>query len=343
MKTSVVSPDALMPSTARPCRPETVTYAALDVQAAPHLSTERAPLLRRAPAMPALGIRRRTLHSSGLGCVEDFNAPGDSPAPRGHSPEYQLVLPYTGAFEWHVGAKAVFLDATRVLFVNAGEDYADSHVAGCGHDSIIITPNLSLLQDLCRHAVPSRHPAFQRVAESKTPGMDLRNHRLLRLGGTGYDPLASDELMLAVLNEALRPTPSVAAASAQRVVDAAKQFLHAHSCEPISLSEIARAVQVSGAYLTDAFTRSEGVSLCRYRMRLRLNRALVDLPRCEDITGLALDLGFSSHAHFSNAFKSLYGLTPSAFRARCGKPRRVVLVAPARADLRATHKRTLPT
>jgi AraC family transcriptional regulator len=325
----------LASSTARSCRPETATYAALDGLAVLHLSVERASLLRPVLAMPAIGIRRRTLHSSGLGCVEDFSAPGDYPAPCGHSTEYQLVLPYTGAFEWHVGAKTVFMDGTRVLFVSAGEDYAESHVAGCGHDSIIITPRLSVLQELCGHAVPSRHPAFQRVAESTTPRMNLRNHRLLRLEASGNDPLAGDEVVIALLNEALGPRQRVARTSPLRVVDAAKQFLHAHLCEPISLDEIAHAVQVSGAYLTDAFTRSEGVPLCRYRVRLRLNRALVDLPRCGDITGLALELGFSSHAHFSTAFKSLFGASPSAFRAGCGKPRRAVRVAPACAKVRA--------
>ena len=273
--------------------------------------------------------RRRTLHSSGLGCIEDFGAPGDCPAPRGHSPEYQLVLPYAGAFEWHVGARTELLDVTRVLFVGAGEDYADRHVAGCGHASIIITPRLSLLQELCGHAVPSRHPAFQRIARSTSPRMNMRNHRLLRLQASGHDPLASDELMIALLGEALAPAKQVARASPLRVVDRAKQFLHACVCEPISLDEIAHAVQVSGAYLTESFTRSEGMPLCRYRMRLRLNRALVDLPRCGDITGLALDLGFSSHAHFSNAFKSLFGVSPSAFRAGSGQPRRAVRIVEA--------------
>lgn len=271
--------------------------------------------------MSATGIRRRTLHSSGLGCIEDFSAPGNHPPPCGYSPEYQLVLPYVGAFEWHVGAKSVFLDGTRVLFVRAGEDYADRHVAGCGHDSIIITPRLSLLDELCRPASPSIHPAFQRIAASTTARMNLRSHRLLRLEASSNDPLARDELMIALLSEALGPMQRLAAVPALRVVNTAKQFLHEHLCEPLSLHEIAHALQVSAAYLTDAFTRSEGMSLGRYRRRLRLNRALVDLPRCEDITRLAIDLGFSSHAHFSDAFRSLYGLSPSAFRAGCGKPR----------------------
>ena len=279
--------------------------------------------------MSAIGIRRRTLHSSRLGYVEDFSAPGDYPAPCGHSSELQLVLPYSGAFEWRVGGKTAFLDGTRMLFVNAGEDYTDRHVVGCGHDSIIITPRLSTLKELCWPTAPSRHIAFQRVAASTTTRMTLLGHRLLQLETSGDDPLASDELMMALLNEALGRMQTVAGVPALRVVDAAKQFLHAHLCEPISLTQIAQAVQVSGAYLTDAFTRSEGIPLGRYRMRLRLNRALVELPRCGDITGLALDLGFSSHAHFSNAFKSLFDLSPSAFRAECGKPRIAVRLAPA--------------
>jgi AraC-like DNA-binding protein len=275
-----------------------------------------------------MGIRLRTLHSSALGRIEDFSAPADCAAPRGHSPEFQVVLPYAGAFQFRVGARTEFLDVTRVLFVSAGEDYADSHVAGGGHDSIIITPQLSMLQELCGHAEPSRHPAFRRVAQPLLPRMNLRGQRLRRLEVCVNDPLASDELMIALLNEALAPGQSVLRVVPLRVVDLAKQILHAGLGNPVSLDEIAQAVQVSGAYLTDAFRRSEGISLCRYRMRLRLNRALVDLPGCEDITRLALELGFSSHAHFSTAFKAHFGISPSVLRSGLSKSRRAARMGP---------------
>jgi len=66
------------------------------------------------------------------------------------------------------------------------------------------------------------------------------------------------------------------------------------------------------------------VPLYRYQLRLRLARALDLLPRVDDLTALGLELGFSSHSHFTTAFRQLYGQSPSAFRtaARGRRPRR---------------------
>ncbi|WP_241520347.1 MULTISPECIES: helix-turn-helix domain-containing protein [unclassified Variovorax] len=89
--------------------------------------------------------------------------------------------------------------------------------------------------------------------------------------------------------------------------------------------------QVGPAWLTGSSGRVRFRLLHRSLSRLAekradgalLNCALVDLPRCEDITELALDLGFSSHAHFSNAFKAHFGIAPSIFRDRATNRSRV--------------------
>jgi len=49
-------------------------------------------------------------------------------------------------------------------------------------------------------------------------------------------------------------------------------------------------------------------------LRLRLARALDLLAKYDDLTTLALDLGFSSHSHFSAQFRMIYGYSPSAFK-----------------------------
>jgi AraC-like DNA-binding protein len=67
-------------------------------------------------------------------------------------------------------------------------------------------------------------------------------------------------------------------------------------------------------YLTQVFQQVEGLPLYRYQLNLRLARALDLLAGHDDLTTLGLELGFSSHSHFTAAFQRTYGRSPSEFR-----------------------------
>ena len=54
--------------------------------------------------------------------------------------------------------------------------------------------------------------------------------------------------------------------------------------------------------------------LYRYQLRLRLARALDLLGDDVDLSALSLSLGFTSHSHFSAAFRQAYGRSPTEFR-----------------------------
>ena len=71
---------------------------------------------------------------------------------------------------------------------------------------------------------------------------------------------------------------------------------------------------VSSVYLTQLFKRALGLPLHQYLMGLRLNEALFALRDAPDLTALALDFGFSSHSHFTAAFRTRFGVTPSRVR-----------------------------
>jgi AraC-like DNA-binding protein len=88
------------------------------------------------------------------------------------------------------------------------------------------------------------------------------------------------------------------------------------SCRPISRAagRLVTEVGVSPVYLTQVFQQVEAVPLYRYQLRLRLARALDLLGHYEDLTMLGLDLGFSSHSHFSAAFRQAYGQSPMEFQ-----------------------------
>ena len=81
-----------------------------------------------------------------------------------------------------------------------------------------------------------------------------------------------------------------------------------------TLAEIAAEVRGSPVYLTQVFQQVEGLPLYRYQLRLRLARALDLLAQYDDLTDISQDLGFSSHSHFSAAFREVYGRSPSEFR-----------------------------
>lgn len=121
------------------------------------------------------------------------------------------------------------------------------------------------------------------------------------------------------------------------VIRHTKRFVEAHQCDRLLLRDIARAVRLSPAYLTDIFRRCEGVSLHRYLTLSRLERARQQLWHADDLTALALELGFSSHSHFSAAFRKLFGCTPSQYRERMrgdsGVPRRNIYGAMSGAEV----------
>ena len=111
-----------------------------------------------------------------------------------------------------------------------------------------------------------------------------------------------------------RSDGAVLATSRSLALVAKVKELLATTGELLSLSQIASTIGASPAYLTDLFHRIEGMPIYRYQTRLRLARALGQLPHADDITQLALDLGFSSHSHFSSTFRSTFGITPSNYR-----------------------------
>lgn len=95
----------------------------------------------------------------------------------------------------------------------------------------------------------------------------------------------------------------------------AVEHLHAHFLEPLSLTEIARTVEIDPSHLARTFREHYGCTMSEYVRRLR-----IDLARKELLTGsrplseIAYSTGFTDQAHFSRVFKELTGLTPGAFR-----------------------------
>ena len=95
----------------------------------------------------------------------------------------------------------------------------------------------------------------------------------------------------------------------------AKALLEQRFRETLRLDDVAHALHVSTFHLCRIFKEETGVPIHRYLNRLRLREALGSLAAgADDLTDLALSLGFASHSHFSNAFRKEFGISPRDVR-----------------------------
>lgn len=235
------------------------------------------------------------------------------------APSTNLVFPYRGVFVRHAGGKDAVADPNQILFFNAAEDYCISHPVEGGDACLSLVPRADLLEELASKTelAAGERPRFRH--QHRRVGHEVQSRvALLRriLASRAIEPLAAEEAALALVQLALggslsNTEPSV---GRRKLADRAKLVLASDPGRRWTLSEIGRAVGVSPVYLTQVFQQVEGVPLSRYQLQLRLARALDLIDRYDDLTHLSLDLGFSSHSHFTATFRRSFGLTPQAFR-----------------------------
>jgi AraC family transcriptional regulator len=231
-----------------------------------------------------------------------------------------LVFPYRGVYMRHAGSDQAVADANHVLFFNAGEGYQVSHPIGGGDASL----SLVLSEPVLREVAPS-----SLLNDGEKLGFRRQHHRidpraqalvaLLRHGlhNGAIEPLEAEGLVLTLVCRSLGPRTSHepgATRARRRLADRVKVLLASDLSRRWTLADIAAEIRGSPVYLTQVFQQTEGIPLYRYQLRLRLARALDLVAQYDDLSALAAELGFSSHSHFTAAFRSAYGRSPTAFQ-----------------------------
>jgi AraC family transcriptional regulator len=232
----------------------------------------------------------------------------------------QLVFPYRGVYVRHVGYDQTVAEANQVLFFNTSESYRVSHPVPGGDGSLTVVISELQLRELA--PVTFLRPGAVLAFRRQRLRIDARTQVLVALlrhslHSNIAEPLEAESLALTLVRRVLGPRTTHAAGAStgrQRLVDRVKLVLTSDLARRWTLAEIAAEVRGSPVYLTQVFQQVEGLPLYRYQLRLRLARALDLLAQYDDLTTLSLDLGFSSHSHFSAAFRQAYGRSPTKFK-----------------------------
>jgi AraC family transcriptional regulator len=240
-----------------------------------------------------------------------------------------FVFPRRSVRLCHEGGSAFLADPSVVTLYNRGQRYSRSVVTAAGDDCDWFAVERSLFFDAVRSFDPSVEDRPEHPLRWTHGPCDSRTYLAQRVlfdrlsTGEIRDPLRVEETVLRLLFDVLAcarafwgttKSPPRASRGEREAAEHARSFLSTRLGEPLSLSDIAQEVGVSVFRLCKAFRTATGSTLHAYRNRMRLQTALERLSGGENLTEIAFDLGYSSHSHFTAAFRKHFGLTPSSVR-----------------------------
>lgn len=240
-----------------------------------------------------------------------------------------MTFPRT-AVELHLLGKDTIVSSPNItVFYNHGQEYFRRPLSREGDFCEWFNFYPPLLQEVIQLYDPSvvereKRPFLQSHAPLATRWL-LLQRRLVDylLTNTVIDHLWVDEMVLVLLEGIISDSFQAAGHSAPRkkrnttrihraLVIEAQKLLELRYRQPFTLSQLAKSLHSSPFHLSRIFRQQTGYTIHQYLEHLRLRTALERLPAYQNnLTTLALDIGYKSHSHFTHAFRRTFGLPPS--------------------------------
>jgi AraC-like DNA-binding protein len=278
---------------------------------------------------------RATLFEDRFARIGTFRATPEHPEfeDSGPSRAHVVVFPRNAVWIEPEGATGFVADPNIITYYNRGQLYRRRAVDPEGDDCVWIAPASSMLEETLGAL---GFPTSPTGPFSWHHGLADAESYLLQVGLVQYlesesvlDPQAVEEAVLGILGRLLtakaheqgRSTPGQPIHQ-RELVERTKELINRRFDEPLTISDVALEVACSPYHLSRLFRARTGLPIAAYRNHIRLRTALLRLHDSPDLTDLALDLGYSSHSHFTTAFSDLFGVAPSVAR-RDWSPKRL--------------------
>jgi AraC family transcriptional regulator len=236
----------------------------------------------------------------------ELNLIGDRP---------HVVFPRVPVVIQQEGADPVLATPTHTMLYNADQAYRRELRSPAGDDCVFIELSAESLRQLAGDGAELFDG--ERLVVTHAPA--ARNtyflqHLLVRhLRSAAPDPLLAEEAAVSATLASLRPKQIRTTDAHRELAEAAKSELSSDT--GLSLYQLARRLHASAFHLARVFRTETGFTVHGFRQSLRLRGALERLTdHRNDLTALALELGFSSHSHFTERFRTEFGVVPSRVR-----------------------------
>lgn len=235
-----------------------------------------------------------------------------------------LVFPRTSVYIQHEGGEKIVTGPNVVMFYNRGQVYRRYVISERGDHCEWFAFDRDLVLDALRpydgkvEAHPE-HP-FHLTHGLSDPACYLLQRRVVEhlLSASQPDELFIEESLLWILERTIekayrKPRQTRLEQVTQRErVRALQAALTTRFQEHLTLETLAAEFDYSPYYLCRIFRQHTGSTIHQYLTQVRLRTALELIPGNENnLTDLAFQLGFSSHSHFTLAFRKAFGVPPT--------------------------------
>lgn len=240
-----------------------------------------------------------------------------------------MVFPRTSVTITHAGKEPVLADPNTVMFYNDKQIYSRGKLSEQGDLCEWFGIDHRRIADAIRpfHPQVDDHPCTPfEFTHGPSDSISYLMQRMVIDHILNYslpDHLFIEETVLSVLHRVAVNSYRQRGISAQRgtpahereIVNAIREILAKQFNQNISLEQIAAQLNYSPFHLCRIFQKHTGQSIHQYLKHLRLRISLDYVTQSGmDLTNLALKIGFSSHSHFTEAFRKTFGMPPSAMR-----------------------------
>ena len=256
-----------------------------------------------------------------------FRCPAEHPefATAGPIEGYTVVFPRSAVWIRHEGQPPFVADPSVAAIYNRAQPYRRMPLAPEGDRGEWFSVSHALAVAIVREVDPPAASDGERpfpVAFGPVDSALYYRQRLLcsRLGRGGLDPLEIEQEVIMIVGLALehavgRAVGAGRAGARRDLVQQARAELARDPFRRVTVRELAGRLGVSPFHLCRVFRGATGLTLHHYLLELRTRAALERFEAGDpNLSRLALELGFSSHSHFTAAFRHRLGLPPSLVR-----------------------------
>jgi AraC-like DNA-binding protein len=254
------------------------------------------------------------LFCSDIVAFGEFRCPSTHPMYRDSGPcsHHTFVFPRTATVIQHDMGQPFVATPNSASLYNKNQMYTRSKV-----DDIDASDWFVIADDILSEATRSSDPD-RPFALTHMP-IDAETYRAQRRvfeRASELEPLEIEESVLHIFGRLMRAADGNTKSVRRRdAVEEVKRAIATAPSRSIPFRDLARSVEISPFELCRQFRRETGFTLTQFRHSIRLRMALELLRSRRGLTDIALDLGYTSHSHFTAAFRNYFGITPSRYRA----------------------------